>query len=159
MKRKWCPVRLPLNKAQPWNPKNTNATHAQSLTNRLRGPSNACGCGLETTPSKSRISRCQTHSFGRVQTYKSWRSIKSRSSSREVKIRVPTFSVVCFRGTLPKKKGKRALLGDLEVGEYCYFCLSEAGPPPISTCAANSRHVWLVCSTCKVMPNCLGKGF
>ena len=39
----------------------------------------------------------------------------ARSSSRELRIRVPTFSVVYFsRGTLPTKKGeRRALLGDL----------------------------------------------
>ena len=38
--------------------------------------------------------------------------VSTRSSSREVRIRVPCFSVVYFsRGTL--KKGKRALLGDL----------------------------------------------
>ena len=40
----------------------------------------------------------------------------TRSSSREVRIRAPTFffGVVYFsRGTLPQKKGKRALLGDL----------------------------------------------
>ena len=38
---------------------------------------------------------------------------KARSSSREV--RIPLFSVVYFsRGTSPPKKGKRALLGDLE---------------------------------------------
>ena len=39
-----------------------------------------------------------------------------RSSSREVRIRVPTFlSVVDFsRGILPKKRVKRALLGDLD---------------------------------------------
>ena len=38
----------------------------------------------------------------------------TRSSSREVRIRVPFFSVVYFsRGTLPPKKGKRELLGDL----------------------------------------------
>ena len=42
----------------------------------------------------------------------------SRSSRREVRIRIPDFasSVVYFsRETLPKKKGKRALLGDLDV--------------------------------------------
>ena len=39
----------------------------------------------------------------------------SRSSSSEVRIRVPfVFSVVYFsRGTLPTKKGKRALLGSI----------------------------------------------
>ena len=38
----------------------------------------------------------------------------AKSSSREVRIRVSTFSVVYFsRGTLPPKRGKRALLGDL----------------------------------------------
>ena len=38
------------------------------------------------------------------------------SSGREVRIWVPEFfSVVCFsRGTLPQKRGQRALLGDLE---------------------------------------------
>ena len=38
----------------------------------------------------------------------------SRSSSREVRIRVPCFSVVYLsRGTLPPKKGNRTLLEDL----------------------------------------------
>ena len=48
--------------------------------------------------------RCKTKTLG------------ARSSSSEVRIRVPDlFSVVCFRrGTLPQKVGKRALLGDLE---------------------------------------------
>ena len=37
-----------------------------------------------------------------------------RSSSREVRIREATFAVVyCTRGTLPQKRGERALLGDL----------------------------------------------
>ena len=42
----------------------------------------------------------------------------TRSASRvlrEVRIRVPTFSVVYFsRGTLPQKRGKRAPMGDLD---------------------------------------------
>ena len=38
----------------------------------------------------------------------------TRSSSREVRKRVPTFFCsLISRGTLPPKKGKRALLGDL----------------------------------------------
>ena len=41
-------------------------------------------------------------------------SFLTRSSSREVRIRVPCVSVVYFsKGTLPQKRGKRALLGDL----------------------------------------------
>ena len=39
---------------------------------------------------------------------------RPQSSSREVRIRVPTFSVVNFsRGTLPKKRGKRHYCGTL----------------------------------------------
>ena len=44
----------------------------------------------------------------------------SRSSSSEIRIRVPTcLCFVCFsRVTLPPKKGKRALLGDLAFVEW-----------------------------------------
>ena len=43
-------------------------------------------------------------------------ALKTRSSSREVRIRVPFFSAVYLsRGTLPQKRnGKRALLDDIE---------------------------------------------
>ena len=50
------------------------------------------------------------------------RYILPRSSSPEVRIRVPFFSVVHFsRGTLPPKKGKRALLGDLANVIQCFL--------------------------------------
>ena len=43
------------------------------------------------------------------------RGKSTRSSSRKVRIRAPTFSVVCFsRGTLPQTKGKRAPLRHLD---------------------------------------------
>ena len=55
----------------------------------------------------------------------------SRSSSREVRIREPfLFAVVYFsRGTLPKKAGKHALLGDLGVSPISFGSLTRISLP------------------------------
>ena len=62
---------------------------------------------------------------------------KSRSSRRKVRIRAPFFSAVYF--SIPKKKGERVLLGDLEVhvedqnplnelaGEYVVYVTNPRG--------------------------------
>ena len=60
-----------------------------------------------------------------------------RSYSREVRIRVPVFSVVYFsRGTLPQKREKRALLGDLVALTSC--CM--AWDPELASGWPKGRH-------------------